>query len=80
MGLMKAPDSPQSVAVATRWRNANYLRHAIVLTAWLASLRTFSSALSKTLITAKELQDTLSRFGSGLRDRVALCAAPIQGA
>jgi hypothetical protein len=40
--LMGATDSPQSVAVATRWWNLNYLRHAIVLVAWLASLRTFA--------------------------------------
>ncbi len=41
--LMRAPDSPESVAVAMRWRNLNYLRHAIVLAAWLMSLRAFSS-------------------------------------
>ena len=40
--LMKAADSPESVAVATRWRNLNYLRHAIVLVAWLMSLHAFS--------------------------------------
>ena len=37
--LMKATDSPESVAAATRWWRLNYLRHAIVLAAWLASLR-----------------------------------------
>jgi hypothetical protein len=37
--LMKAADSPGSVAAAMRWWRLNYLRHAIVLTAWLASLR-----------------------------------------
>lgn len=42
VGLMRAPDSPESVAIATRWLNLNYLRHAIVLAAWLASLRTFA--------------------------------------
>lgn len=42
VGLMGAPDSPESVAVATRWWNLNYLRHAVVLAAWLASLRTFA--------------------------------------
>ncbi|OLC39591.1 MAG: hypothetical protein AUH75_09195 [Gemmatimonadetes bacterium 13_1_40CM_4_65_7] len=41
--LMRAPDSPESVAVAMRWRNLNYLRHAIVLAAWLMSLRAFAS-------------------------------------
>ena len=40
--LMRAPDSKESVAVATRWRNLNYLRHAIVLAAWLASLKAFA--------------------------------------
>jgi Domain of unknown function (DUF1772) len=40
--LMGATDSPDSVAVATRWRNLNYLRLAIMLAAWLASLRTFA--------------------------------------
>ena len=40
--LMRAPDSPESVAVATWWRNLNYLRHAIVLLAWLMSLQAFS--------------------------------------
>src|SRR6266487_2545784 len=42
VGLMRAADSPSSVAAATRWWNLNYLRHAIVLTGWLASLRAFS--------------------------------------
>jgi len=40
--LMRAPDSPEWVAVAMRWRSLNYLRHAIVLAAWLMSLQTFS--------------------------------------
>jgi hypothetical protein len=40
--LMGAPDSPQSAAAATRWSNLNYLRHAIVLVAWLAALKTFA--------------------------------------
>jgi len=42
VGLMRAADSPASVAVATRWSSLNYLRHAIVLAAWLMSLRAFS--------------------------------------
>jgi hypothetical protein len=42
VGLLRATDSPQSLAVATRWRHLNYLRHAIVAMAWLASLRTFA--------------------------------------
>lgn len=40
--LMKAADSPESAAIAARWRDLNYLRHAIVLAAWLASLQTFA--------------------------------------
>jgi hypothetical protein len=42
VALMGASDSAESVAVATRWWNLNYLRHAIVLAAWLASLQTFA--------------------------------------
>lgn len=42
VGLMGAADSPASVAVATRWSNLNYVRHVIVLAAWLASLKTFA--------------------------------------
>ena len=42
VGLIRAADSPASVAVATRWSSLNYLRHAIVLAAWLMSLRAFS--------------------------------------
>jgi hypothetical protein len=37
VGLMEATDSPAAVAVATQWWNLNYLRHAIVLAAWLAA-------------------------------------------
>ena len=43
IGLMRAHDSPESVATATRWRNLNFLRHAIVLAAWLAALKAFAS-------------------------------------
>jgi len=42
IGLMGKASSAESVAVATRWRNLNYLRHLIVLTAWLALLRAFA--------------------------------------
>ena len=41
VGLMGAADSPESVAAAVRWSNLNYLRHAIVMVAWLASLKAF---------------------------------------
>jgi len=40
--LMRAVDSPASAAAAIRWSSLNYLRHALVLAAWLASLRTFA--------------------------------------
>lgn len=40
--LMNAPDSPEAVAVAKQWWNLNYLRHAIVLVAWLTALQTFA--------------------------------------
>jgi len=39
---MNAADTPESVASAARWSTLNYLRHALVLTAWLASLKAFS--------------------------------------
>lgn len=42
IGLMQAPDSSESVATAGRWANLNYVRHGIVLTAWLAALKTFA--------------------------------------
>ena len=38
VGLMTTPDSPDSAAAAMRWVSLNYLRHAIVLAAWLAAL------------------------------------------
>jgi hypothetical protein len=40
---MRAADSPESVAMAMRWTRLDYARHAIVLAAWLMSLRAFSS-------------------------------------
>ena len=40
--LMRVPDSPEAAKVATRWSRLNYLRHALVLIAWLASLKTFA--------------------------------------
>lgn len=42
IGLMAAADSAESAAVAIRWENLNYLRHAVVLTAWLAALKAFA--------------------------------------
>jgi len=46
--LMKAVDSPDAVAVATRWWNLNYLRHAIVLAAWLMTLEAFAIVRQRT--------------------------------
>jgi hypothetical protein len=40
--LTDAGDSPASVASAMRWSLLNYGRHALVLAAWLASLKAFS--------------------------------------
>lgn len=40
--LIGAPDSPASVAAAARWGHLNYLRHALVLGAWLAALKAFA--------------------------------------
>lgn len=40
--LMRAPDSPDSVAKALQWARLNYVRHALVLVTWLAALRAFS--------------------------------------
>ena len=45
IGLMRAPDSPESVVSATRWANLNHVRHAILLAAWLAALKAFRVAL-----------------------------------
>jgi hypothetical protein len=42
VGLMEAADSAEAVARASRWVSLNYVRHAIVLAAWLAALRAFS--------------------------------------
>jgi hypothetical protein len=42
IGLLSAADSPDAAAAATRWSHLNYLRHAIVLVAWLAALRAFA--------------------------------------
>lgn len=42
VGLMRAADSPGSVAVATRWSTLNYVRHAMVLVAWLTALKAFA--------------------------------------
>ena len=42
VSLMRAADSPSSVAVASRWLNLNYLRHAMMLAAWLTALKAFA--------------------------------------
>lgn len=41
-GLMSASDSPESASIATRWAAFNYVRHALVLAAWIAALQTFA--------------------------------------
>jgi hypothetical protein len=43
-GLTQALDSAESVATAAQWANLNHLRHAMVLTSWLAALKAFSLA------------------------------------
>jgi len=42
LSLMNGGDSLESAATATRWSNLNYLRHTLVLAAWLASLQAFA--------------------------------------
>jgi hypothetical protein len=42
IALMAAADSPGAVAAATRWSRLNYLRHGVVLIAWLAALQAFA--------------------------------------
>jgi hypothetical protein len=42
VGLMASGDTPEAAANAQRWMNLNYVRHALVLGAWLAALRTFA--------------------------------------
>jgi hypothetical protein len=38
----REPAPAGSLALATQWVNLNYVRHAIVLAAWLAALKAFS--------------------------------------
>jgi len=42
IALIGSPEPSASVAAATRWSTLNYLRHVMVLAAWLAALRTFA--------------------------------------
>lgn len=42
--LMATPDSPGAAATALLWSNLNHVRHAIMLAAWLLSLRTLTLA------------------------------------
>jgi hypothetical protein len=39
VGLMAMADSPDAATAAMRWSNLNYVRHALVLIAWLAALK-----------------------------------------
>jgi hypothetical protein len=42
VGLLERADSPDAAAIATTWANTNYIRHAIVLVAWMAALKAFA--------------------------------------
>jgi hypothetical protein len=42
VGLLERADSPEAVGTAATWANLNYVRHAIVLLAFLAALKAFS--------------------------------------
>jgi hypothetical protein len=42
VGLIGRDDSPEAAAIAMNWATLNYLRHALVLFAWLAALKAFS--------------------------------------
>jgi hypothetical protein len=42
VNLMRLPDSADSVAMAMQWSRLNTIRHVLVLSAWLAALRTFA--------------------------------------
>jgi hypothetical protein len=44
VGLMQMPDSRIAVERAALWVDLNYLRHAILLVAWLAGLNAFAVA------------------------------------
>ncbi|HEX2444774.1 MAG TPA: hypothetical protein VHJ77_12575 [Vicinamibacterales bacterium] len=39
IGLMQTPDSAEAVARATQWSTLNYVRHALVLAAWISALK-----------------------------------------
>jgi hypothetical protein len=40
--LMQAADSPAAAAAASWWSSLNYVRHALLLGAWLSALRAFA--------------------------------------
>jgi hypothetical protein len=42
VSLIGRDDSPEAAAIAMNWANLNYLRHALVLFAWVAALKAFS--------------------------------------
>jgi hypothetical protein len=42
VGLMNTADTADAVRTASRWRSLNYVRHLIVLAAWLSALKTLS--------------------------------------
>jgi hypothetical protein len=39
VGLMATADSAEAASAAARWSHVNYLRHALVLAAWLCALK-----------------------------------------
>ncbi len=47
IGLMSMADSPEAVATATQWANLNYLRHALVLVAWVAAMKALTMSDSR---------------------------------
>ena len=44
MGLLETVDSPQAVRDATLWLDFNYVRLALILAAWLASMKAYALA------------------------------------
>jgi hypothetical protein len=42
ISLMQAVDSPAAASAASWWSTLNYIRHALLLAAWLAALKAFA--------------------------------------
>lgn len=45
--LMNAADSPEARASANLWANLDYVRHAMVMAAWLLALKAFATLYSR---------------------------------